>query len=381
MKLNQKKIILVSNITDHSGPTEGLADFLLKNSKTLLTIYHPFFYCHDKKSKVNFFSKSELIKKIASPSLALPEFLKYFTDLILTFYYALKFKQKFDLYIGVNCLHAGVGIIFKKLGLVKKVVFYTIDWMPQRFNNPFFNWLYYKVDKFSINHSDSVWNLSQSIVKIRKKQNLPSSKNIFVPNGINFKEIKKVKKNKIKRKTLVLLGALHPSKGVDLVIKALPLLWKKFPQLKLVVIGSTPKIKQIKNYEKIFSSMGRKVIIKGILPHQKILSFLPQFGIALAPYHPQKNNFSYYAWPARVIDYLACQLPVIITPVPQVAKNIQEKKAGVLIKYNEKELVKAVGKLLTNDQFYWQARKNAFKLVKHLSWNNIFEKALEKIYN
>lgn len=380
INLKQKKFLLVSNITDHSGPTEGLTDFLTKNSSLLVTIYHPFYYCQGKRSKVNLFKKGKLISKAISPPLALPEFLKYLVDLFLTFYYTLKFKNKFDFYLGINCLHALVGIVYRKLGLVNKVIFYTIDWTPHRFKNPFYNWLYFKIDYFSRQNADFVWNLSEKITQIRKDQGIPNHKNLFVPNGVNFQNIKKPFKSQIKKEVLVLLGALHPDKGVDLVIKAMPKIWQKFPQIKLVVIGNTPKINKIKPYEKILSSLDKRITVLGSIPHQKVLSILPKMGIGLAPYSPQKNNFSYYAWPARVIDYLACGLPVIITPVPLIAQKIAQKKAGILINYQVKELIKAIAKLMNDDQYYWQARRNTKKLVKDLNWNKIFKKAFNKIY-
>jgi len=380
INLKQKKFLLVSNITDHSGPTEGLTDFLTKNSNLLVTIYHPFYYCQDKRSQVRLFKKGKLITKAISLPLALPEFLKYLSDLFLTFYYTLKFKNKFDFYLGINCLHALVGIVYRKLGLVNKVIFYTIDWMPYRFKNPFYNWLYFKIDCFSRQNADFVWNLSEKITQIRKNQGVPNCKNLFVPNGVNFQNIKKPLKSQVKKEVLVLLGALHPDKGVDLVIKTMPKIWQKFPQIKLVVIGNTPKINNLKPYEKILSSLDKRVTVLGSIPHQKVLSILPKMGIGLAPYNPQKNNFSYYAWPARVIDYLACGLPVIITPVPLIAQKIAQKKAGILINYQVKELIKAVAKLINDDQYYWQAHRNTQKLVKDLSWHKIFKKAFNKTY-
>jgi glycosyltransferase involved in cell wall biosynthesis len=377
--LRIKKIILVSNVTDHSGPTEGLASFLQKNSAELLTIYHPFFYCKDRKSRARLFVKGKLTREEIFPQLSLPEFVKYFVDLLLTIYYTLRFRRKFDLFIGVNCLHAFVGIVCRKLGLVSKVIFYGIDWMPRRFKNPFFNWLYFQVDRWALQGADYIWNLSEEMAKVRKKQGVPDKKNLLVPNGVNFDEIKRVAKGKIKRQTLVLLGALHESKGVDLVIKAMPKIWQEFPKVKLVVIGSTPKVTGIRPYEKIFRSLGNRVSVLGVLPHEKVLAILPEFGVGLSPYSPEETSLSRYAWPARVIDYLACGLPVVITPVPAVAQAIKKKKAGVLIGYNEKEFIEAIRKLLTNDQFYFQARKNAVALVKHLSWDNIFKKAFAKI--
>ena len=66
-----------------------------------------------------------------------------------------------------------MGIIYRGLGLVDEVIFYGIDWMPRRFQNSFFNWLYFQIDNLAINKADYVWNLSEEMVKVRKKQGVP----------------------------------------------------------------------------------------------------------------------------------------------------------------------------------------------------------------
>ncbi len=379
MNLSGKKVLLVSNVTDHSGPTEGLVGFLQKNSGLLVSIYHPFYYCRDRKSKARLFKKNVLVKELISPQLTLPEFVKYLADFFLTLYDTLIFGQKYDLFIGVNCFYALLGVFYRRLGLTEKVIFYGIDWMPRRFAHRFFNWLYYRIDRLAIRYSDYVWSLSGEMVKIRKEQGVPSGKNLLVPNGVNFEEVKETSQGKIERQSLVLLGALHASKGVDLVIRSMPKIWQRFPQAKLVVIGSTPKAPGLPNYEKIFKSLGSRVVVLGVIPHEKVLATLPKMGIGLSPYSPEESNLSRYAWPARVIDYLACGLPVIITPVPAVAREIEKKQAGILIKYSEAELLGAVEKLFKDDDFYFQARRNARELVRHLDWEEIFRQAFAKV--
>lgn len=379
MNINSKKVLVVSNITDHSGPTEGLVSYLIKKCSLVAVIYHPFFYCREKRSLGRIYIKGKIRYEKYSKPILFSEYLKYLLDLFHTIFYVIKFKNKYDLFIGVNCLHALTGIFLRALGITKKVIFFTIDWVPQRFNNKLFNRLYYAVDKFAVKYSDCVWNLSEEIVDIRKEQKVPDFKNILVPNGVNFEQIKKSTDSDIDRQSMVLLGALHESKGVDLVIETLPLIWNKFPKAKLIVIGSTPNVKGIKPYEKIFREMGNKVKVLGTLSHENILSLMPKYGLGLSPYSPNEQNLSRYASPARVIDYLACSLPVVITKVPLIAKNIGEKNAGIVIEYNPKEFLKAVDKLFTDDDFYFSARQNASMLVKDLSWNNIFDQAFAKL--
>ncbi len=41
---------------------------------------------------------------------------------------AIRLKKKFSAFIGVTCFSTTVGIVFKKIGIVDKVIFYSIDY-------------------------------------------------------------------------------------------------------------------------------------------------------------------------------------------------------------------------------------------------------------
>jgi len=46
-----KSIVLVSHVTDLSGPSEAVENYLKTRSDTLGVIYHPFHYCADRRSR------------------------------------------------------------------------------------------------------------------------------------------------------------------------------------------------------------------------------------------------------------------------------------------------------------------------------------------
>lgn len=378
-----KKILLVSHITDLSGPTEALENFLRKHSEVLGIIYHPFHYCTDRRSEGRIYYNGQLLYDKRLIGMSMPQLLTFLKDVLLTLYFLVFFKKRFDIYLGVDPLNTMVGIILKRICLVKFVVFYTIDWMPHRFSNRFLNTVYHAIDRFCVRGCDASWNISPRIVKIRQRQGLADSKNILVPVGV---EVEKIKLQNIEKKTvrrLVLLGALAPSKGVDLIIEAFPAIKDKCPDIELYVIGKTPQ-DPVENgiayepYEERLMKMGNSVKLLGPISHDKVLEILPDFDIGLAPYKPDTNNLSQWADPSRVKDYLACGLPVIITDVPEIAKDVQEFKAGILIKYNIQELVNSVYLLYSNSEMFKNMRMNALRYMENYTWDRIFTDAFNK---
>ncbi|HWQ09022.1 MAG TPA: hypothetical protein VN436_07945, partial [Holophaga sp.] len=232
-----ESIVLVSHVTDLSGPSEAVENYLKSRGAHLGVIYHPFHYCADRRSRLKEYRDGVLIQDKRRCGLALPPILTYLKDVFFSLWFFATLGRRFDTFLGADPLNAVVGIVLKWLGCTNFVIFYTIDWMPERFANTYLNAVYHWVDRFCVRHCDAAWNISPRIQDIRRSQGLADGKNVLVPVGVDLEKIELPDKTDHEPSSLVLLGALAPSKGVDLVIEAFPLLKERFPQLRLHVIG------------------------------------------------------------------------------------------------------------------------------------------------
>ena len=77
-----------------------------------------------------------------------------------------------DLFVGIDNLNALAGIFLRKLGAVRRVAYYVIDYTPRRFANPLLNRLYHWIDRTCVRHADVIWNLSSRMHKVRARQGL-----------------------------------------------------------------------------------------------------------------------------------------------------------------------------------------------------------------
>ncbi len=373
--LSSQRVLLVSHISDLSGPTEALEDFLKERAKLLVTIYNPMEYCTSAKRKVSLFVEGKSICSYRPINAKFKALFTWMVDVGVTIYYIFRLHRRYDLYIGCDGLNAFLGVLLKRLRVVKKVIFYTIDWTEKRFKNRFYNAIYHFVDRYAVRHSDYVWNISRRIVKIREEQGLKKEKNIFVPAGVNLGEVEHVPLEEVNPKKFVFLGALERSKGIELVISAWPEILKKIPDAELIVIGKTPTGAGIKPYEDRLDKM-KNVRLMGVLSHREVLKVLPECGVGLAPYSSDAFFISRFSDPSRVKDYLACGLPVIITSLPEIAQEIEEKKAGILIEYTEDSFLNALIKLVQDRVAYQTYRRCATRLGKDYDWKSILNKAI-----
>ena len=377
-------VLLLSHTTDLAGPTEAAVSYFVETGETLDVLLHPLPYCVDHASQVVRAEQGAWVWRKKVWPKPLPPLATYFRDAILTLFWGLKFGRRYDLCLGVDPLNCFVALWLRRLGLVDKVVFYTIDWMPNRFTNPWLNRFYHWIDRHCVAHCDAAWNLSPKIVEVRRAQGLAEEKNLLVPVGVEFEKIKLPDPStKTKATKLVLLGALAPSKGVDLVIEAFAAVQKVLPEVELYVIGKTPADAtedgvRYEPYEPRFRALGPKVHLLGVMNHDQVLTKLPEFDLGLALYKPYEGNLSAWADPSRVKDYLACGLPTLITAVPPIAQDITLHNAGVVIEYEPQALAQAVLHLANHPEEFLEKRRNALAYMENYRWSDLFLKAVSQ---
>jgi glycosyltransferase involved in cell wall biosynthesis len=376
---NNNLIVEVAHVTEIYGPVQALENYLKRNSNEFIMIEHPLSLSSLNYSTCKIYIDGKLMKATKRKVFKLSEPLFYAQHFLLTFFFLMKMRRKIDIFIGVDNLNAFVGILLKKWGLVNKVVFYVIDYTPKRFENKLFNILYYLLDITCAKHADYVWSVSKRIARVWSSLGVNHRKIVIVPIGVNFEEIKKYTHNtNVRRNVLVFVSHLTKSKGIQLTIEAMEELLRKFPEVKLEVIGTGPFEKELKEIVSK-KKLERWVKFLGKMKHEELMQYLPSCGIALATYEPDPNSITYYADPTKLKEYLACGLPVITTRVPWIAKEIEKRPMGIVINYDKYELINAITKLLSDNNFYDLCKKNAVEFTSELDWNKIFNSAFAKI--
>lgn len=360
-----------------TGHSQELKKFLERHANELLFIGHPFSYASQKESIAEFYEKGSLKIELKVPQISGPEYLIYLKDFLTTFYFNLRVRKKFDIFIGADPLNALVGLFLKKLGLTKITIFYVIDYVPNRFSNPILNSLYRSLDRICVCNADYTWNLTSTMSAAREKNGVSRNKTnqLVVPTGMHPKKIQRTDQPNAKN-TVVFLSHLRKGQGIELVLDALPEVIKDVPSAKLIVIGTGPLEAYFKEETKKRGLVNSVTFLGYIENHDEIEEIVSNCRVGIAPYVPDPNSFTWYADPGKPKVYLGCGIPVIITKVPEVAFEISKRSAGIAINYNPHELSDAIKKLLMDDKTYALYKANAIKFAHELTWDNVFTKAL-----
>lgn len=189
----------------------------------------------------------------------------------------------------------------------------------------------------------------------------PSVPVSVIPNGVDFSVFNS--NNKLRDKfSIVTTSRLVYKNGIDTLIKALSFLP---PQFKLIIIGDGPdKNKLIKLTSDL--NLSARVSFLGSLNQTKIVEYLNTSGVFVRVSRSEGLGNSF-------LEAMACDLPVIGTPVGGIVDFLVDNKTGWLVnKDNEEELALKIKWVVDNPERVKQVTNEArVKVVSEYDWKTI----------
>jgi len=360
-------------------PDDDLVYYLNREKNVYITnIRHSFPDAKDRYSVLETYINGKKQKNLKSLDYYfLPDALIHFKELVFTMKWILNSKDRFDVYIGTDGLCTLFGLILKKLGKCRKVIYWSMDFVPlNRFNSKWRNFFYHKVNIFSCKNSDEVWDLSPRMALGRKKYLNIKHKDYklhrIVPYGVWTDQIKTTFYSKCQKNTLVFMGHLLKKQGIDWIIKKIPDIVQEIPNFELKIIGDGNYKNQL---ERLVSVLGVKKYCKflGRITNINLRNEIAKSAVAIAPYLSSKDAYTYYADPGKVKTYLACGVPLLLTDLPWNAREIENRKCGLIILGDGSDLIDKLMYIM-NPKINNEFRKNAINYSKNYDYEKIFSK-------
>ncbi len=374
--------IVMHAYTPPNGLVLELIEYLNRSGARVHLIVHPFPSARmPHHSTLQVIDHGKAIRESRTFAPRGPEFLFYILDIFFTLYLIRCTRARIDLFIGLDNLNTLAGVIARKLGLARSVVFYVIDYVPQRFGNRWLNDVYHWIDKVCCRHANVIWNVSSAMMEARRTKwgSLDGcAPSIVVPWGCRFERIERLPISQINRREVVFLGSLLPEQGINLLFEAWPAVQSCVPDARLVIVGGGVQEQGLRALAEQLGIASSIKFVGFVQEDAKIERILTRAAVGVAPYREDSASFKYYCDPSKVKSYLGAGLPVVITRVPPVAQLIHEVEAGLAIKHDAPELSEAIIRLLTQDEVYERYRANAIRLAAQFSWDKIFYAALSQ---
>lgn len=168
------------------------------------------------------------------------------------------------------------------------------------------------------------------------------------------------------KKILLLQGnGINENRGAEEFVLAAKLINNTFI---LVIAGNGLIIERLKTMVAA-NNLHQKVFFTGVLPFQQ-LQFLTRLAYCGFSLDKPLNINQQVSLPNKLFDYLASDVPVIVSNIKEVAKIVEQYQTGIVIEdVTPEKIAAAVHTLDADENRYLQYKANTRSTIAELNWN------------
>jgi phosphatidylinositol alpha-1,6-mannosyltransferase len=233
-----------------------------------------------------------------------------------------------------------------------------------------------KITKWSLNKFKKIIAVSNFTKKLILEKN--SNLNVdVINNGFSFPKFSENRNHDsiIETLNIITVGNVTHRKGQQNVIKALPLLKTKFPNVHYHIVGiptQKEELVTLLNSLKVLEN----ITFHGILSENDLIKIISNSKVFFMLSDNLKNG-DVEGFGIAVLEANSFGLPAIGSKESGIADAIKPNFSGELVNQkNPEEVVMAVEKIMNNYELY---SKNAMQWAKEFDWNIVVKKYLKVI--
>jgi len=312
-------------------------------------------------------------------------------DIISFFYLVINyFKQKPDC-IYFRETSSLTPFIFSKLFSIQLLVEIN-GWILQELKESGYGGLKFQyikwIQELNYKFANKLIPVSQGLQElIIEKYGVSRNKIQVIENGTNpdiFHPIETFEARKIvsipqDKKIIGFIGSCYHYHGIQFLIHAAKQLVIKYDDLYFVIAGDGEErenwIKLVKelNLAKYFAFSGK-------VPFADAKYYINSYDICVAPWHLEKLQYNSLS-PMKLFDYLACEKPVICSPIANIKKIMDDNNCGLTVDVTDPgKFSDAISYLIDNESIGTDFGKNGRKVVlEKYTWKRTTEKIISTI--
>lgn len=195
----------------------------------------------------------------------------------------------------------------------------------------------------------------------------------IIPSGIDLTKFRPGLSSLPEKKnnTVLFLNRLDKRKGLDILIRAMPLVRKKIPDVKLIVVGKGPMDSQCR---RIVQQLGIDEVVEfvGKVSHEQ----LPRYYCSADVYCSAALGGE--AQGIVLLEAMACGVPVVASKIPGYDETVRDNIDGILFPAgNINALADSIVKVLTDESFRNRLIANGLKRAQDYAWPVLAQKTLD----
>jgi len=241
-------------------------------------------------------------------------------------------KNKFDIVVAAHIL-AGAAVISAAKRHHVPVIFDLKDWFPDsaaayfknRFAGDMVRNVVWEITRRNLSRSDRITTVSPSLVDKLKELGFSSGlitngvdTDLFVPqNGSEMRKSLGIGPGEF---VIGFSGSIERWYAIDEMIRALPDLIRYRKDTRLLIVGGSLFTDYEQELRALAQSLGvaDRVIFTGTKPYAELPRYIACMDVCTIPLSPPR--WSDIALPNKFFEYSACGKPIVMRPIPDVAR-------------------------------------------------------------
>lgn len=215
---------------------------------------------------------------------------------------------------------------------------------------------------FTLRYFDAVVPLSEELQSDMRRFKVPESKTRFIRNGVDLKEIdqalieieEQLTANKNPSEfTIGFIGQMIPRKGIPELLAVFDDLYRRYPQLRLQLVGDGAQRRELEQQAQDLDSRGA---IEFLGFRSDRLALLKDFDLFIM-------TSSLEGIPRCMMEAMAVGIPVVAYDIPGIDQLVTHEKTGLLAPWGNREALKQCCEAVINNPEAAKARAEGARLL------------------
>lgn len=374
-RIADSTFVIACNGATDAPPAAAVRDFLLRHrAQRVTTIYHPLEPEDDPRHLITVYEPDEKARTRALRLPSRPPY-TYALDPFIPIW-----PDQADCWIGFNNLAAGRGLLQRSVGRAGSVVYWAVDFVPDRFGPGLLTRAYDTLDAFCCRRVDARFEVSRAALEARNERHGLSADEAapaeVAPMGAWLARVPVAPEDAWSKRRVLFLGHLVPRQGVAMLLEALAVLRNRGVEFSAEIAGHGPLLDELEQRAAGLGLSGTVTFVGFIGDHRRLEEFVASGSVAVAPYDTAEDSFTRFADPSKVRAYMAGGLPVVLTDVPPNADELAAEGGAELVPYTPEGIADGIEQILTSPEEWRRRREAGLAYARRFDWEEIVGRAL-----
>jgi PEP-CTERM/exosortase A-associated glycosyltransferase len=220
------------------------------------------------------------------------------------------------------------------------------------------------LETYALKRADAVTTICEGLRKDIVARGIPADKVTVIPNAVDIDKFAlggsadlqlKDKLGLSGSRLIGFIGSFYAYEGLDVLLRAVPKLSARMPDLRVLLVGGGPQDAQLRQLANDLQ-IGDKVVFTGRVPHDQVNKYYDLLDVLVYPRLPMR--LTDLVTPLKPLEAMAQGRILAASDVGGHLELIADGKTGVLFRANDTDsLVEKVAALLESQQTWPELRQ------------------------